>query len=970
MLVSIGSRYATTSPRTSKGRPTPARLLAPLRTTPLHDALLAVHPDDAHCYLYHEPGERGVTRHTSERPHPRFEALRIDTLFCDLDNADHAAWPDDQTGIAAALQARDVAQTAGVYVTTRGMRLVQPLERALPVLEADAAMRAWYAELERRGLRVDHSTAQWTRSFRLPHVVREGHGAYRSPLVDLSRMRPVPAPAGGYVRRARERGGPLVDVGELADLPATWAETARALLPIIAGEPWGVADGWHKLALRLTGAALQRGLRPEYAVAFALAAMPEQMPRQDAAQAARDTARRYASRRAVQGLRALEDAHPRVADVLVGRMRPCAAAAARAPSLPPAAESSAALLEDLRQVRPGLRLIAAACGVGKTRGARLLAAERAAAGERTVISVPTHELAHQVVADLRAAGVEARRLFGPLSVRRDDGSPACQFHVPASRLAEGRQSVQALLCDTCEHRDGCPAYETADGPRDAPVVVGPHAMLRSLVALAGADDLLILDEPPPLTEQLVLRREHLLEIDSYEERFEPAYFRAVRPAVELVDWWLRLEGLSVSSFGRPGQVYHLSAALELDPQRTEAVRAALGEAVVGHEPPALRSGAARQCKWDHRLAGTLGRLSRTLDVVRRAVLSLEARARIETVRGDTEHRQLALTLLREDLALALRRDGPTVVAAADVELHADAYRAVSSTSAPVTAYAASDGAPVSRVQLALRATRTHWLPAPSKLDGPAYEALQLALVWLREQPFERAAIVTYLELEQRLRGAWAELLPAGVEVGHYGALRGLDRWRDVDAIITLGDPRPPVDQVERELLLLGQHAGEDAIRTRCDALAAAELEQAHGRLRAPHRTRPARALHVGQVTPAGWVGHTTVQAPREGVITPDEVRRTVEDLGGPRAVGRLLGTSHVTVVRWSSGERRCPPDVAEWLRSRSAPSPGSYPVDGSVKDAGTAPHVNIYIMGGGTSLDMGGGTSDPGHGETSSEVGP
>ncbi|WP_437498241.1 hypothetical protein [Sorangium sp. So ce1099] len=39
---------------------------------------------------------------------------------------------------------------------------------------------------------------------------------------------------------------------------------------------------------------------------------------------------------------------------------------------------------------------------------------------------------------------------------------------------------------------------------------------------------------------------------------------------------------------------------------------------------------------------------------------------------------------------------------------------------------------------------------------------------------------------------------------------------------------------------------------RYEALCAAELEQAHGRLRTVHRTRPARMLHVGNVVPGGW----------------------------------------------------------------------------------------------------------------------
>jgi hypothetical protein len=921
VLVSVGSRFVSSDP--GKG--------GALVRVPLHDALLATYTSDAHVYYYYDPANDSTPRHSDKHPNPRFDALVIDTLFCDLDNPDHAPWPDDATAIAAALRARDLAQTAGVYVTQRGLRLVQPLERALPVLEADAALRAWYVALAGRGLAIDHATSQWTRCMRLPHVTRD-HKPYRSPLVDLSRMRPIDPPSGGFVRRSRGRSGPLVEVAERTDIPPLWAGLADELQVVVAGEPWGVADGWHVLALRLSGAALQLGLRPEHAAAFILRAFPDPMPRHDAARAAHDTARRYASRKDIQGRRVLEDAHPRVAEVLLGRLRPAPRSEA-ARRLPPAADAAQALLEDLRDVRPGLRLIAAACGVGKTRAAQTVAAERAAAGLKTIISVPAHELAHQIVGNLRAAGVDARRVHGPLSVRNPDGSYACHYHVAATRLAEGRQPVQKTMCEApCEHRDGCIAREGTDGPKDALVVVGPHALLRGLAAEAGATSLLVLDEPPPVTEQVVLRSERLREVESYEERFEPAYIEAVLPAVRLVRWWLEL--------GPMGSTHHLSEAFDLDlGEAARQAREALEGALVGHEPPKLRTGAAYRCKYDPTLALTLGRISKTLDTVRRCLLGRETRARIEPAQGDPTKRQLALTLLREDLAIALRREGPTVVAAADVELHRHAYARVAAVEPALSRYAAADGAPVDRVHLRMRATRTHWLPAPTKMEGAAYQALELALLWLRERVWSRAGLVTYQALERRLKGEWASLLPPGLEVRHYGELRGLDGWKDFDALVTLGDPFGPPDHVERELLLLDLPSGEEAVRERSAALAAAELEQAHGRLRAPHRTAPARALHVGGVVPAGWSGHRTVEG-LASAITPAEVARLVAIHGGPRVVGRLLGKSHGAVSHWCSGLRRCPPDVAEWLRSRSAPTPGLDSVDGSVTTSGYVPLVN------------------------------
>jgi hypothetical protein len=900
LLVSVGSRHASSTGADKRGRPT---LLV---RTPLHDALLAVHSTDAHLFYYFDPDAAETRRHSAEHPHDRLDALRIDTIFADIDNAKHAPWSDEATALAAGARARDLAQTAGVYVTRGGLRIAQPLEVALPVHEADAALRAWYVELERRGLAVDHSTSQWTRCMRLPHVTRDG-SPYRSPFLDLSRMRPVPPPAGGFARRVSTKGGPLVDVLERIDLPPAWTARAAELRPVIAAEPKGVEHGWHKLGMRLAGAAMQLGLRPEHAGAFVLRCFPEGADRANLAAGARDTARKYASRRGIQGLRALEDAHPRV----YAALRP----PERSPmpdALPPAAEVSEALLEHLRAESDGLRLIQAGCGVGKTRAARIVAAERAARDESTVIAVPTHELAIQIAADLRAEGVEVRRVFGPLSVRSADGKHACRYHVPASRLAEGRQSVRRALCDgetPCEYRDGCEAYAATDGAKEALVTVGPHALLRGLVGEAGKSALLVLDEPPTVTEQLALRMDRLQEVESYADRFEKDYVKAILPSVHLVRWWLTL--------GRMGEIHHLSEAFDLEcPERAQEARRALEWALVGHEAPPLLPSAARRCKADPTLATPLGRVSKTLDVLRRAMVSQETRARIELMPGDT--RQLALTLLREDLALALRREGPTVVAAADVELHARGYERVVSAPLPIARFAAGDGARVERTHLRMRASRTAWLPVPEEQKGPAYQALMLALLWLRERPWTRAGLVTHMPIATRLRGAWAELLPVGLEVRHYGSMRGLDAWKDYDALVTLGDPFLPPTLAERELLLLDLPAGEEAVRERTSLLAAAELEQAHGRLRAPHRTAPARALHVGMVAPADWRGHTTIESVA-GAITPHEVANHVERLGGARIIARLLGVHHSSVVRWASGERRCPADAADWLRAQGPP---------------------------------------------------
>ena len=76
----------------------------------------------------------------------------------------------------------------------------------------------------------------------------------------------------------------------------------------------------------------------------------------------------------------------------------------------------------------------------------------------------------------------------------------------------------------------------------------------------------------------------------------------------------------------------------------------------------------------------------------------------------------------------------------------------------------------------------------------------------------------------------------------------------------------------------------------------AELEQAQGRLRSVHRTRPARALHVGRMLPGGpaWdaLGRSVRAAGRpktRAALDRASFQQMVDALGGVRAAARAAG---------------------------------------------------------------------------------
>lgn len=258
-----------------------------------------------------------------------------------------------------------------------------------------------------------------------------------------------------------------------------------------------------------------------------------------------------------------------------------------------------------------------------------------------------------------------------------------------------------------------------------------------------------------------------------------------------------------------------------------------------------------------------------------------------------------------------------------------------------------DGCPVDRTVLACpTATRTRWLPRGlPDFDAGIVGAVRAAVAWACEQDTATLVFVSWHAITVCIEAARApELSPdllseartlrlsrpqldrarellspilaafkGEVHTAYFGALKGLDHLRAMDALVTLGDPRPNLaHETDRAIW-----AGTDP-EGRLDALAAAELDQAHGRLRTVHRERPARALHVGAIVPASWIGRD-VSVRRLATGRPRTVAAmTAEAFAAARTtvglslrdMGRALSVGPETVRRYESGERSIPDAVA------------------------------------------------------------
>ena len=112
---------------------------------------------------------------------------------------------------------------------------------------------------------------------------------------------------------------------------------------------------------------------------------------------------------------------------------------------------------------------------------------------------------------------------------------------------------------------------------------------------------------------------------------------------------------------------------------------------------------------------------------------------------------------------------------------------------------------------------------------------------------------------------------------------------------------------------------------RYEAWCRAELEQAHGRLRAVHRTRLGRALHVGAVLPggSGWAsGQVEVRRMEGGrpsnlaAMTAKDFQDHVRALGGHERAAKALSVSLSSVERYSAGRRAIPKLIADRARAQ------------------------------------------------------
>lgn len=142
------------------------------------------HNTDAHAWPYaiYNEGELGRQCRAPKSLEGVLGTPLCNFIFLDYDQSnDHAKLLED---IQAIPDDHYLARSAAIYPTKSGLRIVYRLEEPLTIEEFGPAVRGVALELARlTGLKVDPTTDQWTRCFRLPAVVR-GDGKNDGPTWD------------------------------------------------------------------------------------------------------------------------------------------------------------------------------------------------------------------------------------------------------------------------------------------------------------------------------------------------------------------------------------------------------------------------------------------------------------------------------------------------------------------------------------------------------------------------------------------------------------------------------------------------------------------------------------------------------------------------------------------------------------------------------------------------------------------
>ena len=563
-----------------------------------------------------------------------------------------------------------------------------------------------------------------------------------------------------------------------------------------------------------------------------------------------------------------------------------ARAAEQAAAPPPMAEASEGqqqVADAIRNAAAGLTLIRCTVGLGKTHA---LHDAIAASGASAAVFVTSHRLADEHADRLGQRGVDAVAKKGVTSIRLAlvtdgrAGEKACLDAERAEALSVLGAKPREVLCPFCPHRDkhptapggACPGYLAMTEKAEVNIFQNSIAgevlgNLADAILDEGRDDppvtLAVLDEPPPLLDTVALDRATPDEVQGEKELLQ----EETRERLDHL-WSLVRRALAPGAGLLPGMSLRRLAILGAEGDET-AAESAIAWA---RDLPAVRWPSAIH----HRLAGATGpgvtawqgRLVRTARVLG-ALLEATHRPDAPLFAVDERSGEASLVHVGRWAREAARfgeAGGRTVVLDATAD---PAAWAAAGLSPLVSSVDVRDAATVNRRWFYWgSAARGRHVGADGQVNPTEVRGCLRAFAdVLRDTGARTAGLITdkptaealRRELAQIALGAessaeltlipheLAQLLGAGgcaLEIGHFGAVRGVNAWEAVDVLGVLGEDWANLGSTWAEADALGLDRACYAKRR-----LHAELTQAEGRARCVRRTGPLTLVRFSKVAP-------------------------------------------------------------------------------------------------------------------------
>jgi ribosome-binding protein aMBF1 (putative translation factor) len=854
---------------------------------------------------------------------------------------------------------------------------------------------------EQHRLAPDHIVKDWTRVFRLPRVLR---GKEREPQrydVDLSRIAPV-RPDVSSIRHYSERTSerrvrtvrvqlPLVHSIERTQTACTMEERApaervidraprtvtstsspacpdewREHVQAIADAMVEYTEAWHPVYLAIAGALIDGGV-PYELVPVLIAAISEATGRDSGHDRVRECAIPTIDRARRGGEYTssawLSEHAPGVYALVEDALRAWRSwSASEGSDLPSVDECRATMSEWLTlPVEHPVRVLAPAVGIGKST-AVLHAAARG--DRRYSLAVPTTKLAKELYAKACELGIPVARLCSPPTESDAHERPLCAIQPRAKECARGGLPVVRELCEgngdeaeRCVHYDSCLAHDVYEthgcrSPASARLIVGTHAMLPMLARYhwdrerrAYRDDsVLVIDEPPsPLSEYEYTTAS----ISKWIEQSDDVISRALKASVVRV---LTRVMDAISSAGAEQR-----AVTEICP---EEVLAGVRAHIPNNNTIPVRPQAIQRAR---RSDAAMVRLADVTETVSRVWAIAQTADRWTLTVADGR-----AYLLGPNADLIACSEHPRVVIL-DATPDLRALEVLSGRSIPddaVLRLEARDAAPVERVHVYSSSVSRAAIELHDGMFDRERVARVLAhvinLVSSRAPSAHALLLITYKAVREAIERALREperepeiapVLSRWTDAGrridllHYGNVRGYDAFGAHDVCVTLGDPFDNLGAAQRRarMLAMSEDAREDWYRER----ALAELTQAHGRLRAVTRDKPALIVHVGRLRPQGtaWRFAERITLPSTPGVPPsiEAIRECYARTGSVSATARELGVDRKTVRSTLAARVTALDDAGDDASSRTSPGETSLVAQGPL--LGMSPHpVSGYTL--------------------------